>query len=69
MKSFFGLPPAVTLSARAGAAEKFAVAWSDEDGGYIATSAQFAGLSAFGESVDDALDNAIIALQLFEEVK
>lgn len=45
----------------------FKVLWSDEDGGYIATCPDFPGLSAFGESENDALAEGKAALQLFLE--
>ena len=39
--------------------------WSDEDESYIATCPEFPGLSAFGETPEEALAEAQIALQLF----
>ena len=39
--------------------------WSDEDDGYIATSPEFSGLSAFGETPEEAIREAKIALRLF----
>jgi len=45
----------------------FKVFWSDEDGGYIATCPDFPGLSAFGESENDALAEGKAALRLFLE--
>lgn len=45
-----------------------ALAWSDEDGGYIATVPEFEGLSAFGETPEEALAEAKTALQGFIEV-
>jgi predicted RNase H-like HicB family nuclease len=45
----------------------FYVAWSDGDNGYIATCPEFPGLSAFGETADDALSEAKVALELFIE--
>ena len=47
----------------------FNIEWSDEDGGYIATCPDFPGLSGFGETVDDALQEAKIVLELFMETK
>jgi predicted RNase H-like HicB family nuclease len=41
------------------------ISWSDEDGSYIATCPEFPGLSAFGETPEEALAEAHIALQLF----
>lgn len=46
----------------------FYVAWSDGDNGYIATCPEFPGLSAFGETADEALSEAKIALEMFVEV-
>jgi len=46
---------------------KFNLAWSDEDEGYIATCPEFVGLSAFGETPEDALAEAKVALNLFIE--
>ncbi len=43
----------------------FNILWSDEDNGFIATCADFPGLSAFGETTDEALAEANIALELF----
>lgn len=43
----------------------FKIQWSDEDEGYIATSPEFPGLSAFGETEEEALSEAKIARQLF----
>lgn len=43
------------------------IIWSDEDQAYIATCPEFPGLSAFGESVEDAIAEAKLALELFEE--
>jgi len=43
----------------------FNIAWSDEDGGYIATCPEFPGLSAFGKTVEVALSEAKVALALF----
>jgi len=38
------------------------VVWSDEDGGYIATSPEFAGVSAFGATVAEAIEELETAL-------
>jgi predicted RNase H-like HicB family nuclease len=46
---------------------KFNLVWSDEDGGYIATCPEFVGLSAFGETPEEALAEAKVALSLFIE--
>ena len=43
----------------------FRIVWSDEDKGYIATSPEFPGLSAFGETEEQALSEAKVARQLF----
>jgi len=43
----------------------FNIAWSGEDGGYIATCPEFPGLSAFGKTVEVALSEAKVALALF----
>jgi len=45
----------------------FNLLWSDEDAGFIATCADFPGLSAFGETADEALAEASIALELHIE--
>lgn len=45
----------------------FHIFWSEEDEGYIATSPDFPGLSAFGENPEEALSEARIALELFVE--
>jgi antitoxin HicB len=45
----------------------FDVFWSEEDEGYIATCPDFPGLSAFGESEEQALIEAKAALRLFLE--
>ncbi len=37
--------------------------WSDEDGGYIATCPEFPGLSAFGETFEEAASEAQVALE------
>lgn len=44
---------------------KFNISWSDEDEGYIAVCPEFPGLSAFGETAEDALTEAQVALRLF----
>lgn len=41
--------------------------WSDEDGGYIATCPEFKNLSAFGETPEEALKEAKIAIEGFLE--
>jgi predicted RNase H-like HicB family nuclease len=43
----------------------FGIFWSEEDGGFIATCPDFPGLSAFGESEEDALKEAKQAVTLF----
>lgn len=43
----------------------FRIAWSDEDQGFIATCPELPGLSAFGETEDQALTEAQIAKGLF----
>ncbi|MBI2355004.1 MAG: type II toxin-antitoxin system HicB family antitoxin [Deltaproteobacteria bacterium] len=43
----------------------FDVFWSEEDGGYIATCPDFPGLSAFGETEEQALSEGKAALRLF----
>jgi predicted RNase H-like HicB family nuclease len=45
----------------------FSVFWSEEDGGYIATCPDFPGLSAFGESPEEAIQQASSALEGFVE--
>ena len=35
--------------------------WSDEDDGYIATAPELEGVSAFGETLEDALSELVIA--------
>ena len=45
----------------------FVIAWSEEDEEYIATCSSFPGLSAFGETEEEALREAKIALDLFIE--
>jgi len=41
------------------------IVWSEDDGEYLATCASFPGLSAFGETEEEALKEAKIALELF----
>jgi antitoxin HicB len=41
--------------------------WSDEDGGYIAIIPEFPGLSGFGETIEQAVAEAKVALELFIE--
>lgn len=43
----------------------FRVTWSEEDGGFIATCPEFPGLSAFGETRGEAIQEAEVALDLF----
>lgn len=43
----------------------FRILWSDEDEGYIATCPEFPGLSAFGETQEEALAEGLVAQQLF----
>jgi len=43
----------------------FRLVWSDEDEGFIATSPEFPGLSAFGETEEQALGEAKVARSLF----
>jgi predicted RNase H-like HicB family nuclease len=43
----------------------FEIFWSDEDEGYIATCPDFPGLSAFGETQEEAAREANVALGLF----
>lgn len=45
----------------------FDVFWSEEDEGYISTCPDFPGLSAFGESEEQALIEGKAALRLFLE--
>ena len=45
----------------------FRLQFSDEDGGYIAVSPEFPGLSAYGETPNEALKEAVDALELFIE--
>jgi predicted RNase H-like HicB family nuclease len=44
------------------------IMWSIEDEGYIATIPEFPGLSAFGESQEEAIEEAKIALAGFIEI-
>lgn len=46
---------------------QFNIAWSVEDKAYIATCPEFYGLSAFGDTPEEALAEAQIALELFIE--
>ncbi|MDQ2920398.1 MAG: type II toxin-antitoxin system HicB family antitoxin [Acidobacteriota bacterium] len=43
------------------------IIWSDEDQAYIATCPEFPGLSAFGETIEDAIAEAKLAQELFVE--
>src|SRR5580765_643124 len=43
----------------------FNIVWSEEDEEFIATCSSFPGLSAFGETEEEALHEAKIALELF----
>lgn len=43
------------------------IMWSEDDGEYLATCVSFPGLSAFGETEEEALKEAKIALELFIE--
>ncbi len=45
----------------------FNLLWSDEDQGFIVTCPDFPGLSAFGETPEEALTEARLALDLFIE--
>jgi len=45
----------------------FRVQYSEEDGGYIALSPEFPGLSAFGETPEEAIRESETALDLFIE--
>ena len=45
----------------------FRIQWSDEDEAFVATSAEFPGLSAFGETYQEALHEAETALELMIE--
>jgi antitoxin HicB len=44
------------------------LAWSDEDGGYIATVPELPNLSAFGESPEEAVRELQIAAEMYLEV-
>lgn len=46
----------------------FQIEWSEEDQEYLATCPAFPGLSAFGETEEEALSEAKVALQGFIEV-
>jgi predicted RNase H-like HicB family nuclease len=46
----------------------FNVQWSDEDDAYVATVPEFPGLSAFGDTPDEAIVEAQTALEGFIEV-
>jgi len=46
----------------------FSFFWSEEDGGYIATCPDFPGLSAFGETIEEATLQANSALDGFIEI-
>jgi predicted RNase H-like HicB family nuclease len=41
--------------------------WSEEDNAYVATCPDFPGLSAFGETPEEAFAEGMLCLQLFEE--
>jgi predicted RNase H-like HicB family nuclease len=43
----------------------FHIIWGEEDEGYIATCPDFPGLSAFGETLEEASEQAKVALELF----
>lgn len=43
----------------------FSIVWSEEDGEYVATCPAFPGLSALGETEEEALAEAKVALDLF----
>lgn len=43
------------------------IVWSDEDGGYIATAPELEGVSAFGETLEDALAELGIACDVWLE--
>lgn len=45
----------------------FNLLWSDEDAGFIVTCPDFPGLSAFGETAEEALAEGNVALDLFVE--
>lgn len=44
------------------------IAWSEEDGAFVATSPELPGLSAFGDTPEEAAAEAQIAAQGFLEV-
>ena len=46
----------------------FSLKYSHEDGGYIAESPEFPGLSAFGETPEEAINEAESVLELFIDV-
>lgn len=46
---------------------QFNLIWSEEDDSYIATCPEFYGLSAFGDTPEEALGEAKVALELFIE--
>ena len=46
----------------------FNIAWSEEDRAYLATCPAFPGLSAFGDTEEEALTEAKVALKLMIEV-
>ena len=43
-------------------------AWSDADSAYVATSSEFPGLSGFGETVEEAIGQLRVAIELALEV-
>lgn len=45
----------------------FKIFWSETDKAFIATCPEFSGLSAFGDTADEALREAQVALELFVE--
>ena len=45
----------------------FSLLWSEEDQGFIVTCPDFPGLSAFGETPEEALIEAKVALELFTD--
>jgi predicted RNase H-like HicB family nuclease len=47
----------------------FTVRWSDEDEGYIAVCPEFPGVSAWGETPDDAIREVQVALELSIEIR
>jgi len=42
--------------------------WSDEDNSYVATVSKFSGLSAFGDTPEEAVEEAKIAVEGFLKV-